>query len=127
MIGVLLEKIISCEGKKRHQRKNTTKKSIIDPRALNISVNQKKNNILLCDLEGKQNNKKQEFHMCYLELWGKINKTLFLSEPVTNYQMHLLGKIVLNYVAIRKPIEIVLLTTIYIVKYKDGLEIHTLI
>jgi len=65
--------------------------------------------------------------MCYLELWGKINKTLFLSEPVTNYQMHLLGKIVLNYVAIRKPIEIVLLTTIYIVKYKDGLEIHTLI
>ena len=50
-----------------------------------------------------------------------------MSEPATNYQMHLLGKNVLNYVAIRKPIEIVLLATIYIVKYKEGLEIHTLI
>ena len=35
--------------------------------ALNISVNQERNNILLRDLEEKQNNKKQEFHMCYLE------------------------------------------------------------
>ena len=96
--------------------------------ALNISVNQERNNILLRDLEEKQNNKKQEFHMCYLEFWGETNKTQLLSEPATNYQMHLLlGKIVLNYVAIRKPIEIVLLATIYIIKYKEDIEIHTLI
>ena len=65
--------------------------------------------------------------MCYLEFWGKTNKTLYLSEPAKKYQMHLLGKNVLNYVANRKPIEIVLLATIYIVKYKEGLQIHTLI
>ena len=35
----------------------------------------------------------------------RSNKTLYLSEPAKNYQMHLLGKIMLNYVAIRKPID----------------------